>query len=123
MPFFFQTILLDKASMAGLRLVPPSFATPLGGLTTGIAMRYGDTLTLLTRVGIILMLASNIMVMTLGTHDAEWKYSAYLVLGNYAQGMTYPSILFGLIRTAEKNGEFPFLNANSQVNEADRAPC
>ncbi|KAF4337734.1 multidrug efflux transporter (Eurofung) [Fusarium beomiforme] len=105
MPFFFQTVLLDKASAAGLRLVPPSLATPFGGLTTGIVMRRGgDHLTLLTRLGLILMLLSNILMLNLGIREENWKYSAYLILGNFAQGMVYPSILFGFIRTTIETG-------------------
>ncbi|KAF5710532.1 multidrug efflux transporter (Eurofung) [Fusarium mundagurra] len=100
MPFFFQTVLLDSASSAGLRLVPPSLGTPIGGLITGIVMRQGgDHLTLLTRLGLAAMLVSNILLLTLGIHENNWKYSAYLTLGNFAQGMVYPSILFGFIRT------------------------
>ncbi|KAF5700613.1 multidrug efflux transporter (Eurofung) [Fusarium globosum] len=100
MPFFFQTVLLDTASSAGLRLVPPSLGTPIGGLITGIVMRQGgDHLTFLTRLGLTAMLLSNILLLTLGLHEKDWKYSAYLTLGNFAQGMVYPSILFGFIRT------------------------
>ncbi|KAF4988778.1 hypothetical protein FGRMN_9572 [Fusarium graminum] len=103
MPFFFQTVLLDGASAAGLRLALPSLATPFGGLTTGIVMRYGgDHLTLITRLGLLAMLISNILMLSLGMAEQKWKYSVYLVLGNFAQGMVYPSILFGFIGTAAK---------------------
>jgi hypothetical protein len=106
MPFFFQTVLLDSASSAGLRLVPPSLGTPIGGLVTGIVMRQGgDHLTLLTRLGLIAMLVSNMLLLTLDIHESNWKYSAYLTLGNFAQGMVYPSILFGFIRTTLESGK------------------
>lgn len=68
-------------------------------------MGRGDYLTILTRTGLALMAVSNILTLTLGMNEAEWKYSVYLVLGNYAQGMIYPSILFNFIRTAVKSGK------------------
>ncbi|RSL90558.1 hypothetical protein CDV31_015655 [Fusarium ambrosium] len=104
LPLFFQTVLLDAPSVAGLRLIAPSLATPLGGLTTGLAMRIGDSLTALTRTGLFFLLVTICMILTLGKHDQEWKYSTYGILGNFGQGMAYPSLLFGVVRATGKEG-------------------
>lgn len=105
MPLFFQGVLLDSASVAGLRLVAPSLATPLGGLTTGLLMRHGDRLTLLTRTGLLLLIIGGYFNISLGMHDPDWKYSLYLMVGGFGQGMAYPSSLFGFIKTSDHNGE------------------
>ena len=117
MPLFFQAVLLDSASLAGLRLVAPSLATPLGGLTTGIIMRHGDRLTLLTRIGLVLLMIGGCLNLSLGMVDPLWKYSVYLLVGSFGQGMVYPSSLFGFIRTVDHNGEHqPFTLLMIMVN-------
>jgi hypothetical protein len=97
MPLFFQAVLLDSASVAGLRLVPPSLATPLGGLTTGIFMRHNTDLTLLTRAGLLLCLVGTLLILNLGIHSPRWQYSVFLIFGNLGQGIVYPSLLLGII--------------------------
>ncbi|KAL4922919.1 major facilitator superfamily domain-containing protein [Aspergillus aurantiobrunneus] len=94
LPLFFQIVLLDTASKAGARLVIPSFATPIGGLLSGIIMsRYGK-LSYLMRVGAGLMFVGNLLVMVLKFSDAEWKYYVYVIPANLGQGIVYPAILF-----------------------------
>lgn len=105
MPLFFQTVLLDTASVAGLRLVPPSLATPLGGLATGVFMRHSTNLTLLTRGGLFLCFLGASLTVTLGMQDPGWKYSCFLAFGNLGQGIVYPSLLFGTIRASEQKGK------------------
>lgn len=106
MPLFFQAVLLDSASVAGLRLVASSLATPLGGLTTGLAMkflakRYEDSsltlLTTLARTGAIILFIGGIFNLALGMNDPSWIYAAYLTVGGFGQGMSYPASLFSFI--------------------------
>jgi MFS family permease len=93
-PLFFQVILLDSPSQAGMRLVIPSLATPIGGLISGIIMsRYGR-LSELVRAGCFLMMIGNCLVVSLQYTDSTWKYLVYLVPANLGQGMVYPAILF-----------------------------
>ncbi|KAJ9156229.1 Mfs transporter [Pleurostoma richardsiae] len=101
MPLFFQSVLLDSASVAGLRLVAPSLATPIGGLTTGLIMRHGDRLSLLTRAGLLCLIVGGWFNLSLGMTDPLWKYSVYLMVGSFGQGMAYPSSLFGFIRACD----------------------
>ncbi|CAK7229794.1 hypothetical protein SCUCBS95973_007348 [Sporothrix curviconia] len=103
MPLFFQAVLLDSASVAGLRLVASSLATPLGGLTTGLAMKYFATrsqttlLTSLARAGAVVLFVGGIINLALGMHDPSWMYAAYLTVGGFGQGMSYPASLFRFI--------------------------
>jgi hypothetical protein len=105
MPLFFQTVLLDKASVAGLRLVPPSLATPLGGLITGVFMKHSENLTLLTRIGLFLCLIGSLLTITLRMQEPGWKYSSFIAVGNLGQGIVYPSLLFCTIRASDKKGK------------------
>jgi hypothetical protein len=87
-------VLLDTPSEAGLRLIIPSLATPIGGLIAGIIMsRYGR-LSELVRVGCFFMVVGNGLVASFKYHDSKWKHLAYLFPANLGQGIVYPSILF-----------------------------
>ncbi|KIH89997.1 hypothetical protein SPBR_00436 [Sporothrix brasiliensis 5110] len=106
MPLFFQAVLLDSAAVAGLRLVASSLATPLGGLTTGLAMKFlapryaanaNALLTALARGGALVLLAGGVTNLALGMHDPSWHYAAYLTVGGFGQGMSYPASLFRFI--------------------------
>ncbi|KAF4625858.1 hypothetical protein G7Y89_g12308 [Cudoniella acicularis] len=93
-PLFFQVVLLDTPSKAGLRLVIPSLATPVGGVVAGLIMsRYGR-LSELVRAGCFFMVLGNGLVASLKYRDSDWKYLVYLFPANFGQGIVYPSILF-----------------------------
>lgn len=104
MPLFFQTVFLDTPSVSGLRLVAPSLATPLGGLTTGLLMRRDIDLMLLTRLGLLSCVIGNLSVICLGQQDPRWMYSAALFFGNLGQGIVYPALLFAFIRVSLTEG-------------------
>ena len=108
-PLFFQVVLQDSASKAGARLVIPSLATPLGGLTAGIIMSRWGQLNHLTRAGAFLMFAGNFLVSTLKFEDSSWKNFVYLIPANVGQGIVFPSILFSFMAAFDHSGgEFLF---------------
>ncbi|KXX73634.1 Vacuolar basic amino acid transporter 2 [Madurella mycetomatis] len=99
LPLFFQVVLLDSATTAGARLAIPSLATPIGGLIAGVVMsRWGKLLTLV-RLGAILMVFGNALVVSLGFADSAWKYNVYIFPANLGQGIAYPGILFTSLAT------------------------
>jgi hypothetical protein len=93
-PLFFQVVLQDNPSEAGLRLVIPSLATPVGGVVSGIIMSRWGRLNELVRVGCFFMMMGNGVVASLRFQDSSWKYLVYLFPANFGQGMCYPAILF-----------------------------
>lgn len=105
LPLFFQVILLDSPTGAGLRLVVPSFATPVGGFVGGWIMSRHGCLSELLRVGCIFMMLGNLAVSLLKFQDARWKYFVYLTPANLGQGIAYPSILFTFLAAFEHHGE------------------
>lgn len=104
MPLFFQAVLSDSPTKAGLRLMLPSLALPIGGITTGIYMWLKGRLVFLICLGIGLLVLGNCLLLSLTTDLASWKYVVYLVPGNFGQGLTYPAILFQFIGSFEKSG-------------------
>jgi hypothetical protein len=103
-PLFFQVVLLDSASKAGIRLVIPSLSTPVGGLIAGFVMSRWGILGHLVRLGCFLMMLGNGLVASLQYQDSTWKYIAYLFPANLGQGIVYPSILFTNIAFFEQSG-------------------
>lgn len=105
-PLFFQVVLLDSASKAGVRLVVPSISTPIGGLIAGFIMSRWGQLGNLVRAGCFFMMLGNGLVASLQYQDSPWKYVAYLFPANIGQGIVFPSILFTNIAAFEQSREF-----------------
>lgn len=100
-PLFFQAVLSESASKAGLRLIIPSLATPLGSFAAGYVMSRWGVLNHLVRLGCFLMLLGNALMASLDYHDSKRKYLVYLFPANLGQGIVFPSILFTNISTFE----------------------
>jgi hypothetical protein len=118
-PLFFQVVLLDTPSEAGLRLVIPSLATPVGGVISGFIMsRYGR-LNELVRIGCFFMVLGNGLVASLKYHDSNWKYLVYLFPANLGQGIAYPSILFTFLAAFDHSGKDVFRNVPSFFSDCE----
>jgi MFS family permease len=106
-PLFFQVVLLDSASKAGIRLIIPSVSTPIGGLIAGYIMSRWGMLSHLVRLGCLVMVLGNGLVALLDYHDSSWKYVVYLFPANLGQGIVYPSLLFTNIAAFEQSRKLP----------------
>lgn len=102
-PLFFQVVLRDSASKAGLRLAIPSLWTPAGGLIGGFVMSRWGMLNHLVRAGCFFMILGNGLIASLKYHDSAWKYILYLFPANLGQGIVFPSILFTSIAAFEQS--------------------
>jgi MFS family permease len=104
-PLYFQVVLLESASTAGLRLVIPSLGTPIGGIVAGLIMsRYGKLATIV-RIGALFMLLGNALIVAFRFQDAPWKYFVYLIPANIGTGMAYPGSLFTFLALFDHTGE------------------
>jgi hypothetical protein len=122
-PLFFQAVLQDSPSEAGLRLVIPSLATPVGGLIAGIIMSRIGCLSELVRIGCFLMMLGNGLVASLRYKDASWKYLIYLIPANLGQGMAYPAILFTFLAAFDHNRKNAVHVCFSLANPKFRTSC
>lgn len=118
-PLFFQVVLLDSASKAGVRLIIPSLSTPIGGLFAGFIMSRWGQLGNLVRLGCFLMMFGNALVSSLQYYDDSWKYIAYLFPANLGQGIVSPSILFTHIAAFEQSRKCTF-PANFQLKKVGK---
>lgn len=105
MPLFFQAVLLDTPSRAGLRMMIPAMMTPIGGLVAGLIMSRNGSLRKMIWVGLGLVVLGNGLILTLKRANPDWKYIVYLLPAGLGQGMAYPSLLFTFIRMADTSGE------------------
>jgi len=105
LPLFFQVVLGDTASQAGLRLVIPSLATPVGGVIAGYTMSRWGRLSVLVKIGCFFMVLGNALIASLKFKDSSWKYIVYLFPANLGQGIVYPSILFTFLAAFEHSGK------------------
>ncbi len=103
-PLYFQAVRGDSPSAAGLRLIVPSLATPVGGVIAGSLMHRGCRLSYNVRLGTALMLLGNCLAVTLGPGGSRWKEFVYLVPANLGLGLTNPSVLFSFVSLFEHRG-------------------
>ncbi|KAL6851782.1 major facilitator superfamily domain-containing protein [Trichoderma novae-zelandiae] len=94
LPLFFQAVLQDSATKAGVRLAVPSLAIPLGGLIAGTVMSRWGRLIPLMRAGLVLMTVGQALVSSWAFADARWKYVVYIFPSHLGTGIVYPAILF-----------------------------
>ncbi|KAL2132697.1 hypothetical protein VTI74DRAFT_3460 [Chaetomium olivicolor] len=100
-PLYFQAVRGDSPSSAGLRLMIPALATPIGGVMAGSLMTRGYPLCLNVRLGTATMLLGNLLALTMGTTGDRWKEFVYLVPANLGLGLTNPSVLFSFVSLFE----------------------
>ncbi|KAK4150727.1 major facilitator superfamily domain-containing protein [Chaetomidium leptoderma] len=100
-PLYFQAVRGDSPSEAGLRLMIPALATPVGGIIAGSLMHRGYPLCVNVRLGTATMLLGNLLATTMGTTGNRWKEFVYLVPANLGLGLTNPSVLFSFVSMFE----------------------
>ncbi|KAL2015464.1 hypothetical protein VTK56DRAFT_5389 [Thermocarpiscus australiensis] len=100
-PLYFQAVRGDSPSVAGLRLVIPALATPIGGAIAGIMMDRGYPLCYNVRIGTATMLLGNLLAVSMGTTGDRGKESVYLLPANLGLGLTNPSVLFSFVSLFE----------------------
>lgn len=103
-PLYFQAVRGDGPSAAGLRLIVPSLATPVGGVIAGSMMQRGYRLCYNVRIGTALMLLGNLLALALRMDGSRWKEFLYLVPANLGLGLTNPSVLFSFVSLFEHTG-------------------
>ncbi|RDI82886.1 Plasma membrane iron permease [Venturia inaequalis] len=101
LPLFFQVVVMDTPSKAGMRLMIPSLSTPMGGLIAGYTMSKCGRLARLIRIGTLLMTVGNLLLVLLDFENASWKYLLFLFPANLGLGMMNPSVLFSFISAFE----------------------
>lgn len=104
-PLYFQAVRGDSPSAAGLRLMIPALATPVGGVIAGWSMQRGIKLSYNVRLGTAMMLIGNLLALSMGTTGARWKEFFYLIPANLGLGLTNPSVLFSFISFWEHRGK------------------
>ncbi|KAK3381747.1 major facilitator superfamily domain-containing protein [Podospora didyma] len=100
-PLYLQAVRGDSPTAAGLRLIVPSMATPIGGVIAGAMMHRGFPLCYNVRIGTALMLIGNLLALSLGTGGSRWMESVYMVPANIGIGLTNPSVLFSFVSLFE----------------------
>lgn len=94
LPLLFQFVLGDSPSRVGLRLIVPSFSTPIGSVIVGVMMNKHFPLKPLVYVGTLLMSLGNFLVLKINSATSSALVHLLLIPANLGQGMAYPACLF-----------------------------
>ncbi len=122
-PLYFQAVRGDSPAEAGLRLMIPAMATPVGGVIAGALMHRGYRLSLNVQMGTAMMLLGNVLALTMGTTGARWKEFFYLVPANMGLGLTNPSVLFSFVSLFEHRGKSPALRRPGKMGKQKLTLC
>lgn len=76
-PLYFITVRGDSPTAAGLRLIVPSLATPVGGVVAGVLMGRGVRLCRNVQIGTFFMLLGNLLAIAMP--GSRWVEMVYLV--------------------------------------------
>jgi MFS family permease len=98
LPLYFQAVLKDSPSQAGLRFMIPSMSTPVGGVITGLLMSRVKNLAKVYSVGAALIALGAWLVIVTSDLSEFWWYNVLLVPANIGQGLAFPASLFTFIR-------------------------
>src|SRR5271170_1087425 len=112
LPLFFQAVLSESASKAGLRLVPLAIALPIGGLISGIIKSNLGHLGTLVRVGSVILFCGCYLISTLDDQSPQWELYTFLLPTTFGQGLVYPSSLFAMLAKFEHSRTPPSISAN-----------
>src|ERR1700761_8722018 len=104
LPLYFQGVLLDSATVAGIRLIVPSLAAPIGGLVAGIVMSRWGKLLWIVRAGAASMVLGNALTASFAIKESSWNYIVYIFPANFGQGIAYPGTLFTSLASFEHAG-------------------
>jgi hypothetical protein len=105
-PLYFQAVRGESPSVAGMRLMIPALATPIGGVIAGTLMSKGYPLRLNVRMGTMTMLIGNLLALSMGMKGkGGFADFIYLVPANLGLGLTNPSCLFSFVSLFEHKGK------------------
>nr|B5BP47.1 RecName: Full=Uncharacterized transporter C460.03 [Schizosaccharomyces pombe 972h-]BAG68903.1 hypothetical protein [Schizosaccharomyces pombe] len=103
LPLFFQLVLGDSPSKAGLRLALPSLSTPIGGLICGILMHRNFRVGKLLFSGVFLMSLGYFLSLFIHPGISPIVLGIFLIPANVGQGIGFPSSLFSFIFAFPQN--------------------
>ncbi|KAK9479970.1 major facilitator superfamily domain-containing protein [Lipomyces japonicus] len=97
LPLYFQAVNLDSASVAGARLIIPSFVGIFGSIFAGIVMSRWGHLAKLMKIGCTIMLSGCLLVASFGPGTPNWQYLAFLMPTQFGNSILMPSVLFSML--------------------------
>jgi len=119
-PLYFQAVRGDSPSEAGMKLMIPAMATPIGGVIAGSLMSRGHPLCVNVRLGTATMLFGNLLAMTMGMTEDRRKEFFYLLPANMGLGLTNPSVLFSFVSLFEHRGNYLYTNEKAKKTNLEQ---
>ncbi|TQV98827.1 hypothetical protein V2A60_007476 [Cordyceps javanica] len=97
MPLYFQAVLLTSATTSGLRLVLPSVASSVAGVSTGFLITRTRRLKWPLLLGTGLATAGNVGLLFLRRGLPTWLYVLALVPGSLGTGFQFPGTFMAVL--------------------------
>jgi hypothetical protein len=101
-PIFFQAVLLESATQSGIRLILPSLAASIAGVSTGFLITWSKRLKWPLVTGSILQLVGTAGLALNRKGLPDWIYLILLVPSNVGQGFLFPGSFIALLSVSEQ---------------------
>ncbi|KAJ4164652.1 hypothetical protein LMH87_006315 [Akanthomyces muscarius] len=105
MPLYFQAVLLTSATTSGLRLVLPSVASSVAGVSTGFLITYTRRLKWPLLLGTGLATAGNMGLLLLRRGLAAPLYVLALIPGSLGTGFQFPGTVMAVLASSPQSDQ------------------
>jgi len=105
LPLYFQTVLLESATVAGGRLLIPSIAGTAASVATGLIIdRTGRLFPVLFTGSLILFVGATALT-CMDRVLPKWTYVLFLIPSNLGLGFMFPSTLMSVLATSSQEDQ------------------
>ncbi|KAL7271283.1 hypothetical protein RUND412_005976 [Rhizina undulata] len=103
LPLYFQTVLLESATVAGGRLLIPSVAGTIASVATGIIITRTGCLHHTIYVGCVFLVIGTITLCCMDRSFPNWAFLLFLIPSNLGLGFIFPSTLMSVLATSTQS--------------------
>lgn len=105
LPLYFQTVLLDSATVAGSRLLVPSIAGTTTSISAGIIISTTGRLKPVLFTGSFIVILGTISLCCMERSFPGWMFLLFLIPTNLGGGFVFPSTLMSVLATSPQNDQ------------------
>ena len=102
-PLYFQAVLLESATDSGLRLMVPSMAATIAGVSTGFLISWSKRLKWPLVLGTVLVFIGTVALSSMQIGMPTWLYLVFLVPHSMGQGFLFPGAFIALLSLSEQD--------------------
>jgi hypothetical protein len=101
-PLYFQAVLLESATVSGLRLIVSTITASIVGTATGFYITWSKQLKIPLVLGVVFLLGGCILYTFMDRHMPNWAFILVLIPSNIGTGFMYPATFISILAVSEQ---------------------